>query len=170
MTSRPNDIRRLAALPTYLTELAVLTGREVSAEELLPEQDTSLLRDEIKGIPKGQVVRAAIPFEGRTSEAFTAMIEHLRVLNPSPVVLWPPKANDCGLLLVPSLKHINFAFPFDVNPEGILVIATKDGCDRMVLDFSDEDDGRSLEIELHGKHWSQATPPTPDSPPSSQRG
>jgi hypothetical protein len=170
MTSRQNDIRRLAVLPTYLAELAILTGREVSAEELLTEQETSVLRDEIMGIPRGKIVRAAIPFEGRTSEAFAAILEELRVLNPSPVVLWPPKANDCGVLLVPSLKHINFAFPFDVNPEGILVIATKDGCDRMVLEFSDEDDGRSLEIELHGKHWSQATLPNPDSERSTPRG
>lgn len=160
MTSRKNDIRRLSSLPTYLAELAVLTGRQVSVDELLTAQDTLLLRNKLKGIPKEQVVRAEIPFEGRTSEAFTAMIEQLRLLNPAPVVLWPPKASDCGLLLLPSLKHINFAFPFDVNPEGILVIATKDGCDRMILDFSEEDDGRLLEIELYGKQWSQATPPT----------
>jgi len=164
MTDRQIEIRRLAALPAYLSELSALTGLAVSADELLSDQETVLVRDKLKLVSKGQVIRANIPFDERTGHAFSAMIDQLYSLNSSPVVLWLPKENDCGLFAMPSVKHINFGFPFDLNPEGILVVATRDGLDRLLLDFSDEGDGnRSLEIELLGLHWSMATPPTPDS-------
>lgn len=171
MTERQSEIRRLASLPAYLTEIEVLIGRSVSPEALLSAQETALLRDKLKQIPKDQIVRTCIPFEARKSSAFAAMIDSLSIINGSPVVLWLPKSNDCGPLPLPSLSDINFAFPFNLIPEGILVVATSDGLNRMLLDFSDEDDGhRSLEVELHGPHWAQAKPPTPDSLPSTPCG
>jgi len=161
MTDRQLEIRKLASLPSYMVELEALTGRSVSADALLSVHETILLRDKLKQIPKEQVVRACIPFEALKSRAFTLMLDRLNTLNASPVALWLPKSSDCGLLQLPSIKEINFGFSFDLIPEGILVIATSDGLNRMLLDFSDEEDGqRSLEIELHGPHWAQATPPT----------
>lgn len=158
MTERQDKIRKLVWLRPYLTELSGLVGRNVGADELLPIEETMLLREKLKLIPKEQVVRSIFSFKDRKSRAFAKMIEQLQVLNGSPVVLWPPKANDCGLLPLPSLMDINFGFSFDLISDELLFIATRDGCDSMLLDFSEEEDeSQSLEIELHGLHWSQAT-------------
>ncbi len=117
---------RRAQISSYLAELSALSGRAVSADELMRSQETLALRDAIKRIPKETVVRCVIPFEERTSDDFVSMINQLQALNDSPIVLWLPKANDFGPLVVSSLKHVNFAFPFEIVPEGMLVIATKD--------------------------------------------
>lgn len=157
MTDKHTGFRRIASLPTYLVELSVLVGRKVDVNELLPENETSILAARLKQIPKHQVNYFRVPFDIRQSAVFAAMIEELHALNPSAVVLWPTKANDCGLLEIPSLKYINFDFGFDAISEGILVVSTRDGLDRMLLDFGEEEGGeRLLDIELHGPNWSRA--------------
>jgi hypothetical protein len=156
MNDRNLEIRRLTLLPAYLAELRVLTGRNVTADELLSAHETLLLRGMLKQIPKRQCTNACIAFGARTSSSFTRMIERLSALNATPVVLWLEKSNDCGALVLQSLRDINFSFPFDAIPDGIFVVATTDGLNRMVLDFSEMEGGQlSLEIELCGPHWSQ---------------
>lgn len=156
MNDRNLEIRRLTLLPAYLAELRVLTGRNVAADELLSAQETLLLRAMLKQIPKNQCTHACFAFGARTSSSFTMMIERLIALNATPVVLWLEKSNDCGPLGLQSLRDINFSFPFDAIPDGIFVVATTDGLNRMVVEFSEMAGGQpSLEIELCGPHWSQ---------------
>ena len=159
MTQRQVEITRLASLPSYLSEISILAGRRIKSDELLSVQETESLRSKLKQMSKERVARGSISFEKIRSGSFISMIEQLYNLNGSPVVLWPPKANDCGLFQMTSIKHVNFDIPFDLNPEGILLIATRDGLDSLLLDFSEDDGCRSLEIELRGRHWSSVTPP-----------
>ena len=153
-------------LPAYLAELRVLTGRTVTANALMSAHETRLLRGMLKQIPKEQCTRASIAFDARTSSSFAMMLERLSALNDTPVVLWLEKSNDCGPLELQSLRDINFSFPFESIPDGIFVVATKDGLNRMVLDFSEMEGGQpqpSIEIELYGPHWSQVKNLSPDS-------
>lgn len=157
MTDINRDIRRLTSLPAYLNELRALTGRVVTPNSLLSAHESMSLRDMLNKIPKGQCIRACIPFEARTSSSFISMISRLSTLNDAPIVLWLEKSNECGPLPLQSLRDINFAFPFDAIPDGIFVVATRDGLNRMVLDFTDTEDGlKLLDIELHGVHWGRA--------------
>ena len=162
MTDRQTQIKRRVSLPAYLAELAVLVGRKVMAEELLSVEDTQSLRKKLR-ITGAKARRIALRFAGRKSSAFAALVDQLHSLNGSSVVLWIPGANDCGALPLPSLHAIDFGFPFDWCAEGVLVIATSDGLDRMLLDLSEEDGSQSLEMELFGPHWGQASLPVWDS-------
>jgi hypothetical protein len=100
----------------------------------------------------------SLPFEERKSPKFSSLVKQLHDLNPEPIYLWTSRTNDCGLFKLDDVSKLNFAFPFEINPEGILVITTIDGNDRMLLDFSGENQSQQLlEVEIRGQNWVKAT-------------
>jgi len=96
-----------------------------------------------------------IPFSEKSGTRFRAFLRHLADANPSDVYIWTPASNICGVLKPLSLSEFDVAFPFDVNPEGVLVILTADFSDQLLLDYSDEGQGKMLEAEVSGEHWSR---------------
>ena len=96
-------------------------------------------------------------FAEKSSARFQMFVHALGQLNPSPVYVWTPLSNVCGLLRPVSLSEVNFGFDFAVNPEGILVIMTADLLDKMLLDYSAGEAGEELlEVEIAGERWAQA--------------
>ena len=61
------------------------------------------------------------------------------------------------MLRVGSIKDVSFAFPYDVNIEGIASVVAADLADMMVLEFSEDVGGEyQLDVEIWGRRWSQA--------------
>ncbi|GGE54222.1 hypothetical protein GCM10007276_34110 [Agaricicola taiwanensis] len=159
MTDR---IQQLANRRSYLAKLRLLLRREVNAVELLSLSETE---ERAKQQPAANAKNFRVPFDWLSTSAFDLLIRTLATLNPSPVILWVDKARICGALEVPSLTAIDFSFPFEALPEGIMVVTTSDARDKMVLDFYEEDGLRYLDVELHGAGWPSAdlAPPVPTS-------
>jgi hypothetical protein len=139
---------------SYLLELKEFTGVDVKREFLSSVEDvkkiikkTLLLKDTNKN-------KFAIDFSEKTSERFKTFIANLKKANNSPVYIWTEKSNVCGLYKVASIDAVNFAFRFDLSPEGIVEFVTEDLSDRLLLDYYyDSDDREMLEFEWQGKHW-----------------
>jgi hypothetical protein len=158
MNNRQLEIRERINLPAYLKELSVLAGREVNREEMISLEFTAQLQGKVAAIPSVPSVKFKLQFDVLKLPAFATFIEHLRDLNPLPVYLWTSHTMDCGVFKLTSISEINFGFPFELMPAGIFTITPEDVQDRMVLDFSVQDDGRKiLELELYGNHWVNAS-------------
>ena len=159
MNNRQKEILRLTTLPLYLKELSTLVGRIVHESELLPIPQMEIVREKLRSASKHSGRSVTLPFEARTGVEFAQMMGQLKTLNPSSIYLWPHRANECGLFEVADLNQVAFSFPFDLNPDGILVVATSDGCDSMLLDWNDDERGvRMLEVEFRGPNWSKMNP------------
>jgi hypothetical protein len=143
-------------LSSHLNGLASLVNGPVSASDLLSPQEVSRLREKIDNqTRRSRMEKFQIPFEEKLTVRFKNLVNALHEMNSSPIYVWTPLSNDCGLLQVESLRSVDYSFGFDVVPEGLFSLVTVDLLDEMLLDFSEDDRGkRILEIELYGLHWS----------------
>lgn len=145
-------------LPRHLLELSLLVGRPVHKEELLSLKETKLVRVRANQVLRNPVKKFVIPFETKQEPRFGKFIERLIEANPNDVYLWTPASNLCGLLLPTPLKTFRTTFPFELNPEGIIVILTDDLHDQLLLDYSlGEHDEQLLEVEVSGERWGSIT-------------
>jgi hypothetical protein len=150
-------LRRQLRLKRYLGELSALTGRSVKADELGDLEQVVALRAAAQKLLEDAPAQFEISFSDRTSERFKRFLKSLAAANPSSVYLWTPDSIDCGVLLVPSLDAINFAFDFNINDDGILSFTTSDLNDRLLLDFSSTPAGEQvMTVETQGPHWARA--------------
>lgn len=155
------DLRKRLAyrahLARHLSELTVLLNYDVTAEVLLSLEETEDVRARSRLLAREPSWRCEIPFSEKTGARFVTLLHALHDFNSSPVYVWTPLANPCGLPRPLPLIEVNFAFRFDLNREGIFSILTSDLADEMLLDFSkDERDEEVLEIEVSGPHWGRA--------------
>jgi hypothetical protein len=143
-------------LAKYLDELKMLTGKDISPKELTSIEEVGHVRAASMAALKGNgKARFAIAFDERTSDRFRNFVLSLRNANSRPVYIWTDRSDSCGLYKVESIDQVNFAFPFDINSNGVVTFRTEDFSDKLLLDFSEDDLGeRILEVELTGKHWS----------------
>ena len=145
-------------LPQHLRELSQLVGRKVEPEELLSLAETEAVRAQGMTVQRLPSWRCELRFSDKRSARFGRLLQAIRERNPSPVYLWTPLSNDCGLLRPVPLSDVRFDFDFAVNRDGIVVLLTADLQDRMLLDFSEGPDGELLlEVEVAGANWGQST-------------
>ena len=141
-------------LSRHLCELGLLVGRPVHKKELLSLNETESVRNQANQVIRQPVGKFDIPFEKKQETRFLKFIEHLTKVNPNDVYLWTPASNLCGVLRPVPLKTFRITFPFELNPEGIIVILTSDLSDQLLLDYSQgSNDEQLLEIEVSGERW-----------------
>jgi len=141
-------------LPRHLRELSLLLGRSVDTLDLLSIDDTKELRSQANQVTREPASTFQIPFDATREPRFGMFVRRLEEANTSPVYVWTPASNACGLLKPTPLGVVRMEFPFDLNPEGIVAILTSDLQDELLLDYSKGDrDQRELEVEASGKHW-----------------
>ena len=158
MTPLAGRLTQKVNLPQHLRELSHLVGRKVEPEELLSLAETEAVRAQGMTVQRLPSWRCELRFSDKRSARFGRLLQAIRERNPSPVYLWTPLSNDCGLLRPVSLSDVRFDFDFAVNRDGIVVLLTADLQDRMLLDFSEGPDGEQLlEVEVAGANWGQAT-------------
>jgi hypothetical protein len=142
-----------SSIPRYLRELEAFLGHGVEASSLLTPQETKLLQEQARRVPRVPIVRWRMRFEDREKPWFHGLVAKLADLNSSAIYLWTPMSIVCGILREVPLRDLQlFSFPFSINAEGILTILTSDLKDQMLMDFW-EDEGRWLDVELAGEHW-----------------
>ena len=157
MSELSDKIALRRELSRHLRELSLLLGRPVHKDELLSLDETRRVRARANEIERQPLVRFAIPFEEKGEAVFAAFVERLANANSSDVYLWTPASNICGVLRPIPLRTVRLAFPFNLNPEGIVVILTSDLADQLLLDYSTEVDEQLLQVEVSGKHWGGVT-------------
>src|SRR5262249_3594428 len=123
-------------------------------QDLLSLDETEAIRQKAKSRSERPSGRTEIPFSEKGGARFQAVVGRLHDANNSSVYVWQPLANVCGLLRPVSLDEVEFAFEYDLNPEGIVVVLTTDLVDKLLLDYSvDASNRQMLEIELSGRNW-----------------
>lgn len=152
----PSKPRKCFGVKEYLRELAALAGRPVSADELGDPEHAATMRLEQQraDLPSGE--RCEVAFAELGSEQFRRFVRELHDAHPVPVQIWTPRTIACGVFTVPSIESISFDFDFTINSEGILALATSDGTDVLLLDFSESTvGGQQVQIEIRGQHWAE---------------
>jgi hypothetical protein len=154
MTKIQNEIQFKKNLSAYLLELKSLTGKTVSSESLSSINEVERIRNEASILENYDISRFTIDFKDKSEERFKNFIIALSNSNKSSVYIWTNRSNFCGLYKIPSIKMFDFSFPFDVNPDGLVVFLSEDINDQLLLDFSYDSKGQEvLEVELKGRHW-----------------
>ena len=154
MTDLSEKLTFKRELNRHLRELGLLIGRPVYKEELLPLKETKNIRLQANQVVRQPMMKFEIPFNEKREHRFVKYIKNLVEVNQSNVYIWTPASNHCGVLRPVPLKTFNITFPFDLNPEGIVVILTTDLHDQLLLDYSqDNRDEKTLEVEASGKRW-----------------
>jgi hypothetical protein len=155
MTPLAGRLTQKVNLPQHLRELSQLVGRKEEPEELLSLAETEAVRAQAMTVQRLPSWRCELRFSDKRSARFGRLLQAIRERNPSPVYLWTPLSNDCGLLRPVPLSDVQFDFDFAVNKDGILELLTADFQDRMLLDFSGPDSERLLAVEVAGANWGQ---------------
>lgn len=156
MSELSTKLARAKHRDRYLVELRHFLRSRVDADHLLGLEDTTKTLDALKGRNRAAAWTHRIPFDEKSSPRFNAFIGQLAALSKSPVYLCLPLARVCGLPPVAALSDINFNFDFDASPDGIFVVFTADLSDDLLMDYTEEDGKRWLQIEVSGEHWSKA--------------
>lgn len=178
MIDRKAEIQRRVSLPAYIDKIEHLVGYRPTVEDMTSTQFVGELRKDLGDHLKlASVSTKVILFTERLSSRFASLIANLECRNPNPVFIWIEAANDCGFSKPIKLRDFRFGFEFDRIPEGMISLISSDAKDKLLMDFEEDDDGTEImTIELHGASWGDAelkhlaSPPTPDSPPSTPRG
>lgn len=154
MLPSSDKLRQKLVLKEYLRELSTLAGRFVYADELSSLEQVILMREKAQQSEIKESISTEMLFLDRNSKRFKEFVEKLTIANSSSIYIWTPRTIDCGALLLPSLSAIKFDFDFTLNKEGILVFATSDLVDSLLLDFYISPMGdQRLKIETKGKSW-----------------
>ena len=141
----------------YLAELGILSNRIVDEEAISADISEVLDSNQSHSLESFPVLKFSMPFYELKGEKFKTFIEELFSRNDGEIYILTPRTKACGLFKVSSINSISFQFPFEINPEGILVFLTSDLKDKLLLDFSLDSSGKKmLEIEVRGQHWSNA--------------
>lgn len=156
MKTASAQLQQTLQRPRHLRELGQLVGRALMPDDLISVEETESLRVQALSVVRAPSWRCEIPFGDMQSSRFARFVDALQKANPSPIYVWTPLSNVCGLLRPIPLLDVRFDFEFTALPDGILVILTADFQDQMLLDFSEgEDAGQLLEVEGAGAHWGQ---------------
>lgn len=156
MSKIPQPIGFRQSLVLYLDEVRKLSSEPASEDALTSLEELTSLREAVKRLASCPRKKFQIPFEEKTGERFRAFAKRLTELNSSPIYIWTDAANRCGLFQVSSLSQLKLDFPYDINPQGIVVLLARDVRDRMIWDFSEDGATKVLEVELIGETWPQA--------------
>jgi len=156
MKTASAQLQQTLQRPRHLRELGQFVGRALMPDDLISVVETESLRVQALSVVRAPSWRCEIPFGDMQSPRFARLVDALQKANPSPIYVWTPLSNVCGLLRPVPLLDVRFNFEFTALPDGILVILTADFQDQMLLDFSEENHAEQLlEVEVSGAQWGQ---------------
>jgi hypothetical protein len=144
-----NALVRNAKLKGYLSQLSEVVGREVIEDQLSSLEEVERLKEasqQLNGCPKKII---EITPEDLLRERFALLVRKLAKSNSSPVSVWLDATSHCGTIYLSGIDEFDFSFRLAAIPEGVVVLLTEDGRDKLLLDFSPEE----VEVELQGKVW-----------------
>lgn len=134
-------------LNKYLLELNLLTNKPVNETNLLSIIET----DNIKFLSDEYNYKITIAFDNKSELA--DVISKMLNGKDCPCYLFTGYSDDCGALRIDSLESFNIDFSFNDEHSGLIRIISEDFRNKLVLDFFEENNEYSLEIEIYGKNW-----------------
>lgn len=141
-------------LRDYLGELSLLVGRPVTEQELSLPHVSAEIAEQSKSLMTQPSSTFTIPFADLSQPRFRLFIENLAARLSVPIMVFTPASRLCGFIEAPSVKHINFQFPFDINSDGILSFVASDLSNRLLLDFFKSPSGvETVQVEIEGAAW-----------------
>jgi hypothetical protein len=146
-------LRRNRHLARHLTELGCLLRREVRPEDLLSLYETEVLLGRAAKRTPGR--KETFPFADKARGRLSLLVH---AFQDDLVYLWTALTNDCGVYRAVPLAEIDFSFPFEFSPEGILSVVSQDLGDRILLDWYEEGGVELLDLEVTGPRWSATNP------------
>jgi hypothetical protein len=159
MTDISNKLALRKSLTEYLLELKQITGENVKTDSLSSVESLERIREAslavFQNMNKSKFI---VRFDEKDSKKFKDFIANLSKANSSSVYIWTNRANLHGLCKIASINSIDFSFPFNINPDGVIVFLTEDLKDKLLLDFyRDSKEQEILEIELQGENWASVS-------------
>lgn len=140
-------------LKEYLGELEKLVGHPISESELIGVAETRDIQVASKKFEHLPTVSKTVPFLAADHAFLGEVLQQLSDANNSPVFIWTPRTQYCGMLKIPSICAIKPDFHYQTNKEGVLAFITDDLCDRMVIDWSNDGNTNWLTYEFQGDNW-----------------
>lgn len=133
-------------LNSYLAELNHLFTIDITEGNLQSLEFTQRHIEQIHQQNRALLYKECLSFSQR---------EHIRQIlldnnfsEESPCYFWSLLSDSCGLLAVPSVKHFNWTFNYDIDENGIFVFYDASFNKEVKIDFYDEGDDRKIKIEL----------------------
>jgi hypothetical protein len=145
----------LKARKAYLAQLSTLCGRLVLESELSSIEAAAEMRESSRRLASLPKVDWRSGFDEYRERMNADIVSKLKELNPAPVSIWTEYTITCGYVTLQSISDINFKFEENFANENVLVIATIDLTDRLVLDFQRADAKTDVAISFQGENWSK---------------
>uniref|UniRef100_UPI000B0EE6E3 hypothetical protein n=2 Tax=Leptospira santarosai TaxID=28183 RepID=UPI000B0EE6E3 len=135
------------SMSKYIAEISQLYLKPFSKSNLIELEIMEAIRQNV--ISKSERKKIfTIPFEEKSTEKFKHFVNNLYSKNQNPIYIWTELSNDCGIYEIDSILDFNFNFSFEVNSMGLIHLVSKNLKDQIVLDFSEDNNERLLEVEL----------------------
>jgi len=140
----------------YIKRLNLLTTKNIYRENLLSLDNTWRILEQSKILLKSKFnSKFLISFEEKESNSFKKYITNILQKNNSIVYVWIKNTEQCGYLHPVSFDDINWSYPFDFDPNGIVTFTTIDFKNKLSLDnfFDEKEMKNKIEIEVFGEDW-----------------
>lgn len=137
-------------IPKYLEELNRLVLYNVEEKDLLSIVDTDNFIESSKVLDKNSLfVQKTILFSEK--EKLMEFIKENTLSMNTPYMMYLSYSSDCGLMRISSLYDFNFDFSFNDEHAGLIEFIREDKQESILLDYSEENNKKILEIEIYRK-------------------
>jgi len=145
---------RRREMAPYLLRLNHLIVGGVEEADLLSQEETEEVRRRSKDIQRIPSWRRDMSFSEKVEPRFQMFVRSLMVAQPSPVYVWTDGSDLCGVPRPIPLARINFGFDFNIDPNGVLALVTRDLVDKLLLDYSEDSNrNQTIVLEVSGSNW-----------------
>ena len=158
MSDAQRQFRYKANIKKHLSQLRHLTGRELSPTDLITLAETDLLRERSRKLERLPIRRFSVPFAERNGKLMKDLINKIHGAYQSRIYLWTELANTCGAVWLDSILDFNFEFDFEIDANGVFALESEDLRQKLLLDFSEVESGKLLEVEVSGDVWGAIEP------------
>lgn len=137
-------------LPNYLEELNRLLLYKVEAKDLLSIVDTDNFITSAKVLDKESLILQKTILFSEKEKLLKIIKENVLDMN-TPYLMYLSYSLDCGLMKLSSLYDFNFDFSFYDEHAGLIEFIREDQKERILFDYSEENQNEILEIEIYRK-------------------
>lgn len=133
-------------MPTYLKDLSSLLQRDIKKEELLSLAETDAFFNKYLNQPRITIYKKTLNFADKHA-LNCAVREHMSEWEV-PYMIYLSEVDCCGLLEIPSLSCFNWNFQFNDEQAGLICFIRKDGYEKLLLDFYEDDLNLFIDVEI----------------------
>jgi hypothetical protein len=150
-THRSSTDRRLRS---HLRTLSLFSRKPIQESDLLSAAETAFISGNWKSKTSPFSFGIELAFGEQLSHRFTDYISQLNHQNSSRIGVWIEHSIEYGALCLENISSVRFDFPFDFDRNGIVVFATIDLKEKMLIELIEHSEGVvTLRVEVSGASW-----------------